>query len=568
MSEEKDILSEIKEASAECEEIYSNLYDEMEEDLLFYSGSQWGTADANNVSSTHNKKITINWLKKQVDTLVGRREATLTDLKCYPIENDDAVMSSISTRLLKWTLDTADSQIFISQAYKNQIAASLGWVFIHIDSEKNIRLSSESPLNVYVDPLCHDLMGLSDADYILRFKSTDERSLTKAFPDKADEIKGLKDVNETLYRYETNTKKKRKSKVVIKEYWYRSEETRTWIVNTEDPTDAEVWPGEDDETLTYFLTLNPHLTKESRTSDVIKVATIAGDILLQDAVYCTGSDYPFIPFVGYYTDSLDEWENKLISFIRPLKDIQREGNARHSALWAVTSKLPFATWIHEEGSISDNVKLKQLGGKVGSLPFRKGATPPQLVPQSQLPQAEIQLLQLLGSDANLVGLSPEITGNPSNLESAKAISLVQAVGLTSCAEINSHLNYALKKLGLFVLKLITENYSLQKMQRIIGNQLIIDEATYSALRDDIRFNVVIDETAHSVTHQMAAYDTLVQQAQYGDLMIQGMLTENNPYLTPEQKQSMSAKLQQAQEQQMQMQQQQIMAQMPQNNGQQ
>jgi len=46
----------------------------------------------------------------------------------------------------------------------------------------------------------------------------------------------------------------------------------------------------------------------------------------------------------------------------------------------------------------------------------------------------------------------------------------------------------------------------------------------------------------------------------------GQLWENNPYLTPEQKQSMSAKLQQAQDQQMQMQQQQIMAQMPQQQG--
>ena len=249
-TKERDILSEIKEASSECEEIFADLYDEMEDDLRFYAGDQWNSDDINKVKSTHNVSITINWIKKQVDTLVGRREGTLTDLKCYPVEYNDNTMSSISTRLLKWTLDTSDSQIFVGQAYKNQVAASLGWTFIYIDNNGNIKISSESPLNIYPDPLTRDLLGLTDCDYIIRYKQTNKRDLKEAFPDQANEIEGLKDTSDTLYREETSNKRKRKNKVVIKEYWYRDYETQTWIVNQDDPSDAEVWSGDDD-TLTY-----------------------------------------------------------------------------------------------------------------------------------------------------------------------------------------------------------------------------------------------------------------------------------------------------------------------------
>lgn len=75
MADEKDILKTIQEADAECSEAFKILYDEMEEDLKFAAGGngQWTEADINAISSTHNIQISINIIKKQVDTLIGRR---------------------------------------------------------------------------------------------------------------------------------------------------------------------------------------------------------------------------------------------------------------------------------------------------------------------------------------------------------------------------------------------------------------------------------------------------------------------------------------------------------------
>lgn len=559
--EKRNTLELIKEASSECEESFKTLYDEMEEDLKFYAGGdgQWTEDDINAIKSTHNVQITINVIKKQIDTLLGRREQTLTDLRAYPVEfNDDAFSHHVS-RLLKWTLDTANAQSFISQSYKNQLGPGMGWLFIDTDERGFIRLHNESPLNVYFDPYCKDLMGLTDCDYILRYKQTTKRELKRVFPDKKDEIDTIKTAEETLYRY-TEGSAKRKEKVVVKEYWYRDDEEVTWIVNSEDPSDAEPWEGADEE-LQFHLAMNPHLFTEQRPSPVIKVSTVAGNVILQeDVIFSKGNDYPFIPFVGYYSDALDDWEYKIMGHTRNLKDLQRELNARHCALMAVTQKTPLGTWTFEEGSIKDVDDLKKQGGKIGAMQYRRGSTPPQLIPQQGLPSGEVQLLQLFSGDINQVGLAPEVTGAPSALESAKAISLVQAVGLTSVAELNSHLNFALRKLGLYILSLITSQYSREKMTRILGYDL--DDDTYSLLKDDLRYNIAIDESSRSITSQMAAFESLIQQAQHGVPVPPQALITQNPFLTPEVKQETLQQQQQMLDQQQQMQQAQLLAQAP------
>ena len=139
---------------------------------------------------------------------------------------------------------------------------------------------------------------------------------------------------------------------------------------------------------------------------------------------------------------------------------------------------------------------------------------------------------------------------------------MQATGLTSVAELNSHLNFALRKLGLYVLRLIIKQYPKTRMQRIVGNRLMIDDATWSSLKDDLRFNIVVDETTHSTTSQIAAFESLVQQVQHGVPVPPQALIDQNPYLTAEIKQQISAQQQQYVEQQQQMQQAQIMAQLP------
>ena len=159
-----------------------------------------------------------------------------------------------------------------------------------------------------------------------------------------------------------------------------------------------------------------------------------------------------------------------------------------------------------------------------------------------------------------MGLAPEVTGAPSNLESAKGISLMQATGLTSVAELNSHLNFALRKLGLYVLKLITEQYDRMRIQRILGME--IDDETYSLLKDDLRYNVTVDETSRSVTSQMAAFESLIQQAQHGVPVPPQALITQNPFLTPEVKQETLQQQQQMLQQQQEMQQAQMMAQLP------
>jgi hypothetical protein len=67
---EDNILKTIEEANKECQDNFRELFDLMEEDLKFYVGGdgQWTVDDINAIKSSHNVQITINIIKKQIDT--------------------------------------------------------------------------------------------------------------------------------------------------------------------------------------------------------------------------------------------------------------------------------------------------------------------------------------------------------------------------------------------------------------------------------------------------------------------------------------------------------------------
>lgn len=552
-----ELLSTIKSASKECIDTFTELYDMMLQDEYFYAGNQWEKSDIAQVKANHGIAVTVNLIAKQVDALVGKRIQTLTDLKCYPLEVDDDYMASILSRCLKWVFDNCNAQAAITSAYKNQVINGLGYLHVYLDTDNDptspeIKISYESYRNVFVDPYCRSFLNLSDADYVIRYRQATKKQLKNLFPKFEAEIDELKEPSETIIKF-NKVSSSQKNKVIVKEYWYRSSDTEIWVVNRNDETDAEVWKG-NDESLQIFLNNYPDYLTVKKTAPTIRLAISANDtILLQDMEWSRDTDFPFIPLVGKYVPSLEDWKYKLTGIVRSLQDLQREYNARKSTLLAVTMNTLLSTTIMDKGAVDDVNELKRMGGKIGLIRKNPGKEI-QFVPQQALPSAEVQLMQLFNNDINQVGLSPEVVGSPSQFDSAKAISLMQATGLTPVAEINEHLNFALRMLGEQILSLILQNFSDNKIQKIIGSSVQLDVNQLSAARNDIRYTVRVDETTNSVTSQYASYESLIQQVQCGVAVPPVSLIEQNPFLQPEIKQKMLEQYQQQQDQLMQQQQ--------------
>jgi len=560
---EKDLIKTINDASAEAKSTWQPLFDNIEEENDFYAGNQWEHGDLKNVRAADAIPVTINIIKKQVDSLVGKRLATLTDLRAYPVEFNDDMISTILTRTLKWVTDLCNAQSTVTGGHKDQIIGGLGWLHTYMDFSDDfvsgdIKISHESYRNILPDPHFRNL-DLSDADYVIRYKLISKSALKLQFPDKAEEIENLKGDGDTIFKF-NKVEGSRNSRVVVKEYWYKHTTKKTYLVNKYDPSDREEWGGDKDR-LRVFLNLNPDVMSVERDETTIRVATLAdGKLLLQDVQnpYSNKPYFPFIPIIGYYNSSTEDWEDKICGHVRALIFPQMEKNARRSAMLTVTMKFPRMAWIMEEGAVKDIADLKRLGGSQGVITKRPGRAL-NLQTQAGLPTSEVQLEQMFSSDLNQVGLVPEVIGAPSDLTSAKAMSLVQATGLIPVAELNEHLNFALRLLGQQIIDLALQHFDDRKFQLIVGDGIQIDPAMIEKAKKSTRYDIKIDETTHSVTSQMAAYESIMQGVQHGIQTPYTTLVETNPYMPADVKQKAIEQYQQ------QMQQQQAMAQQQQQH---
>jgi hypothetical protein len=551
---EKDLIKIINEASAEAKSTWQPLFDNIEKENDFTVGNQWEHGDAKRIRSADAIPVVINIIKKQVDSLVGKRLATLTDLRAYPIEFNDDVISDMLTKTLKWVTDSCNAQTTITSSHKDQIIGGLGWLHTYIDFSEDylsgdIKISHEAYSNILPDPHFRNL-DLSDADYIIRYKLISKSALKLQFPDKAEEIESLKGDGDSIFKF-NKVDGTRNSRVVVKEYWYRTTSRKQLIVNKYDTSDSEEWGGDKDR-LKVFLRINPDFMLVEKNVQQIRLATLAdGKLLLQDVPnpYSKKPYFPFIPIIGYYNSSTKEWKDKIAGHVRALLFPQMEKNARRSAMLTVTMKFPRMAWKMEEGAVKDISDLKRMGGREGVIVHRPGRNL-DLVTQTGLPTSEVQLEQMFSNDLSQVGLVPEVIGSPSDLSSAKAMSLVQASGLIPVAELNEHLNFALRLLGQQIIDLSLEHFEDSKFQLICGDSFQIDPAMLEKARKSTRFDIKVDETTQSVTSQMAAYESIMQGVQHGVQVPYITQIEQNPYLPSDIKKKCIEQYQQQQQQQM------------------
>lgn len=553
-----DIIADIKNCYSEASTTFRELYDHMEKCHQYYNGKQYTSTDENTLSTTNNIKPELNLIAKQVDSLIGKRITTLTDIKANPIEKDDLWVSDLATRTLKWIIDNCNGQSHILRGHKDQILGGLGWVVVDLDMSKDfvsgdIIIKYEKYSNILIDPHTEDLLGLSDCDYIQRFRTLNKSDLKKLFPDKADEIETLKTENADGSIFKRNTiQSERNQNVTVKEHWYRKFKTKTTIINLDDEEDQADWIR-GAESLAIFLDENPNFKSVKVTEQIICVATTANDTVVLQDKETIFRRYPFIPFVGYYDSGEEDWRYKVRGYASQLIGLQDQILFFRGAILKCVKDFVQQIYYVEDGSLkNDDVEaLISKRGRAGLIRTKRGGNQGiRKEEQSPIPQAYQGMEMALRNDINVVGTPPELMGTLTNLESGKAIGLMQSVGLLHTGEINEHLNYALRTLGQIILEVAFANFTMKKFQRICGASFPMQEDLLAKAKESIMYDIKVDETTNSPTYQIAAYESLQQQIQHGMPVPPETMIENNPYFNYEQKQQILqqyAQMQQAQQ---------------------
>jgi hypothetical protein len=261
---------------------------------------------------------------------------------------------------------------------------------------------------------------------------------------------------------------------------------------------------------------NPGYTFVDVTEPVIYVAISANDILLQDEK-SSYKRFPFVPFVGYLDAAEEDWEYRLKGYANQLIGIQDQILFFRGAILKSVRDYSQQVIMVEDGALkNDDVsELVKVKSRSGVLRTKKGGNAGiSWKEQSPIPQAYQGMELTLRNDLNVVGTPPEVMGTTGNLESGRAIGLMQSVGLVHTGEINEHLNFALRLLGQIILEIAFENFTQGKFQRICGKGFEILPQSLDLAKRFLSYDIKIDETTNSPTYRKAAFEEIIQAAQY------------------------------------------------------
>lgn len=171
---------------------------EAKEDIAFYRGVQWDTADKRTLEEQGRPCLTFNEIKPVIDVVQGYFRRNSGRIRVNPIGAEDQVFSEVFDRILKHIDRKTKLEFKLGYVFDTGITAGKDYlemvrsfdqdpVFGHL---KAVKLG---PWRVYVDPNSKEYDYNEDADWIIKEGRFSKGKLKLMYPDAAKRIDAIDD---------------------------------------------------------------------------------------------------------------------------------------------------------------------------------------------------------------------------------------------------------------------------------------------------------------------------------------------------------------------------------------
>jgi len=478
----KELINDMAGFRKEAESEWDRVYPVIKEDFDFYIGNQWDSALKGRLEKEGKPALSLNYIKKNVDVLSGFQRQNRTDSKVLPVEGSDEMMAEVLTTILKWVAQDQISEHVVSDAFKDSLICGIGWVAPIINYDKDVLngdvlLRKISPFKMKIDPYT-TMKDLSDCGYIIIDDMISKPKLRSMFPKFADRIKEMTAVDPStensngIEEYPSVTPRETE-KLKFTEYWRREYE-ETHFASSEET--GEIVKLNDAEEF-KIASKDENIKVITRKVPVIRLSQVIND---EEVVYDGDSPmkvdgYPFHPIFCFFTDVAEGWENKIIGMVRPLKDAQREKNKRRSQIMQAINTMAHSGWIGDKNAVDDISVLKRSSGAGHIIETNPGKNLTQIQPP-QISSGLVQLEMMFKDDIMTIGSNPDMLGIMQDKGAAGVtIQLRQKQGMTSIQEAFDNLSFAFRMLNKQILEFILKHWTVDKIKRILGDDLPFDE---------------------------------------------------------------------------------------------
>lgn len=559
-------------------EIESDSLKNAEESERFCEGDQWEPEARRFLEEQRRACLTINYVGKYVDDIVGHQRQNRTDFSFLPTEDGDAIVADLLNVIVKQITDKCYYPREESKVFEDAVQGGRGNFNIYVDTDEDLRgvIKVEKFNNKHIAYGPHEKEDLSDCEYLVKHKMYSRQKFEQLWPDKVDEVTKVFDFIESTAEHNRATPDQyaqsdntpipvsiigtdqlidvAKKELRLLECWRKVYIMCPIVVNVEQNFyfNAYGWSKQD----LASIKLMPNFKIVNRTLTKMRITKVGGNTLLSD-------EYPAnLPLQDFYVVPVyaKKRENRFWGKVESAKDPQREINKRRSQAMDIGNKMVNYGWLYDATTFPEGEKEK-FKNKVNTPGFVAEVTdvnnPPKQMEGTKFPS---EFVQLMNSDLEHLSMLMSTTvSEPGANTSGQALLQAERSKLTGSEFLFDNLSFAKKKVGTLLIGLIQRFYSPERILRLVKNvhakepikigDKMFDEFDEQYILDLLQTNdlaqydVTIDESTYSPTVKLANFVMLKEMQGQGAPIPPDVLIEASPTMPKAQKEQILQSLQ-------------------------
>jgi hypothetical protein len=473
---------------------------QMAVDEDFYDGLQWNEEDVAELNERNQAPLVFNKIKPSINWMLGTEKRTRFDYKILPREEGDVQAAEVKTKVFKYLSDCNRLPFERSQAFKEMIAAGLGWLEDGVNNEPGqeiIYAGAESWRNVLHDSMSVKLDFNQDGRYQFRWRWIDVDIAEAMFPDRINVLRSeavdadqVAEKDEDIWYLGSRTNSEmsefsrfaryrsvasqgaggfnRRQRVKIIEGWYRVP-VKCQIMRGGGALDGEIYDQKNPEHAAAVDREECTLASTTYLKMRVMLFTETHPLWDGDSPY-KHNRFPLTPLWCYRRAR----DGMPYGMIRDVRDSQEDFNKRASKSLFILSTNRV---MMEKGAI-DAKDIERFRAEIARPDaIIEYATGKKLEVQQDKQLAE-QHIMLMDRDAQMIqdisGITDENLGRPTNANSGIAIQRRQDQGGVVTASIFDNYRFAYQVQGEKLLSLIEQYFTAKKVLRIVGENKPIE----------------------------------------------------------------------------------------------
>lgn len=474
---DENILNMINEKYTESISLWQQFWYEGDIDTRMAAGDQsFYSYYFNTQPFRLQNQLFFNKIRRIRNMITGYQRRNRKSIISIPQHNSAQETADQFSEILLWSMNNSNMFNTISEAFEGAITSGVNLLSIWMDYRNDpvsgdIKCDNYSYNSFMLDPYFRKA-DLSDCNFVWVRKWLSKAQAASLMPERAKEIQSMPYYANRDGKFPfqpENFQYSMKKLVAYDEFWYLDyRKVRTLV----DPVTGETleWKG-NEEALKIYKRMYPLVKIIQTDKQTVKVVIMINGKVFYHGPGMYGIDrYPFVPIFGYFEPEIQYFPWKMQGIVRGLRDAQYAYNRRKRIeLDILESQINSGLKVKEDSLVNPDDAFLTGQGRVLWLKKTAQMTDVEKEQPAQIPPSMFEASELLAREIlENSGVTEELLGMADGDKVGIVEMLRQGAGLTTLQGLFDQLDLSHKLLGEVMIEMIQENFSIGKIQKILG----------------------------------------------------------------------------------------------------